>query len=272
MSIITLTSDFGYKDPDIGHLKGLILQEIPQANFIDITHDLTPFCKEENVYIIKNALATFPEKTIHLVAVESETSEQNTPMLFVSNNQYYFGNNNGLIATALSGKEMQVYKLTNEHFDNFMQTHIKAIGNLLKGMPIEKFATKTDDFKNLKLPVPSLKYEGNSQHVSMIAPKVIYNDRYGNAIFNLTKQDFEKWREGRKVQIKINYLQIDKIIDGYSGFDRKNDQNMQAGNVYTRFNDYGYLEVFAYQSNIKTGNAKTLLGLKKDQPIIINFL
>jgi len=272
MSIITLTSDFGYKDPDIGHLKGLILRQIPQANLVDLTHDIMPFCKEESVYTIKNALSSFPEKTIHLIAIESETSEQNTPMLFVSNNQYYFGNNNGLIATALSDSSFSVYKLSHTNFDNFMQTHIKAIRDLLNGTPIEKFANKTDNFKTLKLPIPSIKYEGNNQRVSMIAPKVIFNDRYGNAIFNLKKDDFDKWREGRKVQIKIDFFNIKTIIDGYSSFDTKRDLITYAGNVYARFNDFGYLEIFSYQSNMNSGDAKTLLGLKKDQPIIINFL
>jgi len=60
MPIITLTTDFGMQDPDLGVLKSRILQEIPNAQIIDISHDAMPFDLEEAVYIVQNALKDFP--------------------------------------------------------------------------------------------------------------------------------------------------------------------------------------------------------------------
>jgi S-adenosylmethionine hydrolase len=40
--IITLTTDFGYRDPFVGIMKGVILKINPLATIIDITHDIAP--------------------------------------------------------------------------------------------------------------------------------------------------------------------------------------------------------------------------------------
>ena len=45
--IITLTSDFGYKDPFVGMMKGVILSINPLAKIIDITHGISPHNIEE---------------------------------------------------------------------------------------------------------------------------------------------------------------------------------------------------------------------------------
>ncbi|MGB5386471.1 MAG: SAM-dependent chlorinase/fluorinase, partial [Eudoraea sp.] len=43
MAIITLTTDFGYKDHFVGALKGTIYKELSDAKIVDITHSVSPF-------------------------------------------------------------------------------------------------------------------------------------------------------------------------------------------------------------------------------------
>ena len=38
--IITLTSDFGLRDPFVGVMKGRILERLPTAKIVDLTHDI----------------------------------------------------------------------------------------------------------------------------------------------------------------------------------------------------------------------------------------
>lgn len=272
MSIITLTSDFGHKDPDIGHLKGMILQAVPQVGLVDISHDISPFDKAEAVYFIKNALLDFPEKTIHLVALESENFETQRPLLFEVNKQYFLGNDNGILSTALQQLHPKVYSLPFTESESFMQTQIQAVKKLTDNNLPSDFAVSTTDFKLLKLSQPSIKHVGNSEQVSTIIPKVIYIDNYGNAIFNLLKEDFEKWCNNRKFTISFGPHTIKRIIESYSDFETKKDRLTHAGDYFARFNDFGYLEIFVYQSNKQSGGANTLLGLRKHQTVIINLL
>jgi hypothetical protein len=43
MSIVTLTTDFGLKAHFAGAVKGALLCEIPNANIVDISHNISPF-------------------------------------------------------------------------------------------------------------------------------------------------------------------------------------------------------------------------------------
>ena len=272
MPIITITSDFGQKDPDVGHLKALILQAVPQVQLVDITHEIVPFDKSEAAYIIKNALRNFPAKTIHLVAIDCENYEAQKPLLFDINGQYFLTNDNGLLATAFQNEKMTVYSLAFLENERFMQTQIQAVKKLSAGDLPSDFAVKTNDYKQIKLSEPSIKHLDNTDSVSTIIPKVIFIDNYGNAVLNLKKPDFEKWRKNRKFTINFGLHSIKKLIVGYNDFETKKDRLTHAGDFFARFNDFGYLEIFVYQSNRSSGGADTLLGLRKHQTVIISFL
>ncbi|MEK7756436.1 MAG: SAM-dependent chlorinase/fluorinase, partial [Planctomycetota bacterium] len=43
MPIITLLTDYGLRDHYVGELKGVILTIAPEAQIVDITHDIEPF-------------------------------------------------------------------------------------------------------------------------------------------------------------------------------------------------------------------------------------
>ena len=59
MPIITLTTDWGTKDYYLASLKGAILKQIPEANIIDVSHDITPFDLSEASYILRNSWRIF---------------------------------------------------------------------------------------------------------------------------------------------------------------------------------------------------------------------
>ena len=81
MSIITLTTDFGFKDYFVSVIKASIYKEIPSANVIDVSNSVSPFNHSEAAYILKNAYHAFPKKSIHIVGVDSEFSPENKHLL-----------------------------------------------------------------------------------------------------------------------------------------------------------------------------------------------
>ncbi len=58
--IITLTTDFGYRDPFVGIMKGVILNINPSATIIDITHDISPQNILEAALSIEMSFESFP--------------------------------------------------------------------------------------------------------------------------------------------------------------------------------------------------------------------
>ncbi len=272
MSLITLTTDFGLKDPDLGQLKSQLAQTLPHITLVDIAHNITPFDSEEAIYIIQNSLSNFPEGTMHFIGIESENNPQNSPVLSIANGQYFFSNNAGLIAAAFEKWQPLHYSIPAQISGRFMQPHIKAAKRLLNGEKADTIGNLLTEVRFQGISKPLTKTKTNTNKISLIVPKVIYNDHYGNAIFNLQKNDFEIWQNHRKFEIKIGHYTLHNIVANYHNPSTQQDQLLMDGQIFARFNDFGYLEIFMYKSNLLTGGANTLLGLKKNQTILISFI
>ena len=68
--VITLTTDFGLDDPYVGIMKGVILNIVPDAQIVDIAHNIEPQNITQAALILKAAYPWFPRKTVHLVVVD----------------------------------------------------------------------------------------------------------------------------------------------------------------------------------------------------------
>jgi len=270
MSIITLTTDFGTKDPDVGLLKSRIIKKIPNANIIDISHELTPFDKEEALYIIKNSLREFPAKTMHFIGVDSETGKHQPPILILAHDQYFFANDNGLLPLVLQGSDYKAYKLPYKKPNCMMQDFIEAASLLLKGAKVYDFSVETTDLKKIVPTKLMYKYKDNSSEVALIQATVIYNDNYGNAVFNITKDVFEPLRKNRKFIIRAGHNAVGEILETYHT-DKPEYMLTNIGTMAARWNHFGHLEVYTYKSNRQTGGANTILGLRKGRTLNIVF-
>ena len=98
MAIITLTTDFGMKAHFVGAVKGALYSEIPEANIVDISHNISPFNVMEAAYVIQNAFGSFPKGTIHVVGVDSELNPENTHLAMLLNGHYFVCANNGILS------------------------------------------------------------------------------------------------------------------------------------------------------------------------------
>ncbi len=268
MPVLTLTSDFGTKDPDLAILKAQIMQALPHVSLIDISHDITPFDKEEAFYILKNSLFKFPKNTIHFIAIDSEAFSKNRPILIKNNGYIFVGNDNGIIPALLEGEEYHAFYLDAVPYESFMKVHLEALVHITEDAFPTLMTIPAKELKKIKLPEPEVGYEGNT--VKYLLPKVFYIDHYGNAIFNLKKEDFELWRKGRKVVIKTVDTPITYISKGYNDIKTSSFGTIR-GEYGARFNSFGYFEIFINGSNYSTGGPNTLLGFSKNETVLIMF-
>jgi S-adenosylmethionine hydrolase len=99
--IITLLTDFGLKDAYVASMKGVILKINPECTLVDITHQVNPHDIQEGAFTLANAYSTYPKGTIHLAVVDPGVGGPRKPILFVTNNYFFVGPDNGLFAIAL---------------------------------------------------------------------------------------------------------------------------------------------------------------------------
>src|SRR5262245_56024312 len=68
--IVTLTTDFGLRDPFVAIMKGVILTICHEARLVDVTHDVAPHDIGEASLALESSVAFFPPGTVHLAVVD----------------------------------------------------------------------------------------------------------------------------------------------------------------------------------------------------------
>ncbi len=276
MAIITLTTDFGYKDHFVGALKGTIYKELSDAKIVDITHTISPFNIQECAYILKNSYKAFPEGTIHIVGVDSEPTIENQHIAVLVDNHYFISANNGvisLITSEIEPEKVVEINIPNPVIGSFpvLDIFVKVACHIVRGGKLEVVGKSFEELKELKEFAPRITNEGKT-----IVGSVIYIDNYGNVITNIQKSLFEAYRNGRKFEINARNRKISQIHNRYSdiiNFDLGKNQRKGPGDLLALFNSSDYLELAIYKSDLNTvGSASTLLGLDYRDTIIINFL
>jgi S-adenosylmethionine hydrolase len=276
MAIITLTTDFGNKDHFVAALKGSILKELPNANLVDISHDISPFNIQECAYILKNSYKAFPKGTIHVVGLDSEQSPENEHIIVFADGHYFISANNGVIS--LITNEIPPDSVFEIHMPNTKKTafpmqdvFLPTACHLGRGGKPEVVGKSFNELKELKEFEPRILNDGKS-----IAGNVIYIDNYGNVVSNIQKALFEAYRNGRNFEIVARTNTIKSIHDSYNGiinYTLERNQRKGPGDLLALFNSAGYIELAIYKSDLKSvGGASTLLGLGYRDTITINFL
>ena len=98
MRIITLTTDLGLKDHYLALVKAEIYKQLEEINIVDISHQISKFDIQEAAYIFKNCYKNFPNKTIHIIGVNEEITNEHQHIAIEIDNQYIIGPDNGIFS------------------------------------------------------------------------------------------------------------------------------------------------------------------------------
>ena len=276
MAVITLTTDFGYKDHYVAAIKGAILKEVPNATLVDISHAISPLDVQECAYILKNAYPYFPEESIHIIGMDSEVSPENEHIAMLVNGHYFIGANNGvmsLIAKETEPEQLVEVNIPNTEKSSFpvMEVFVKVACHLARGGKLGVVSRPFKELKEIRELEPRITNDGKT-----IIGNVIYTDNYGNVVTNITKTLFEAYRNGRPFEIIARRQKITSIHHSYNGivnYDLPAHKRLGASDLLALFNSSGNIELAIYKSDLKSvGGASTLLGLTHLDMITINFL
>lgn len=273
MSIITLTTDYGLKDHFVGAWKGKFLNEFPEAQIIDISHDIDPFNIHETTYILGAAYSSFPKGTVHVIGVDIELNKETLHHIAMQwNDQYFICADNGILSMLTDKIVPEKIVAINIHdrlhseateLDVFVTVGVHlAKGGLLN--VVGKEITALKEVTDLKATASENQLKGF----------VIYIDHYGNAVTNISKKMFLEHSKGRPYEIRFKSKSIKSIYAKYSdvGKDKNTPLKDLESEKLAIFNDADYLEIAIFKSNPKNfGSASSLLGLNFRDTVIIDF-
>lgn len=260
MAIITLISDWGQADWYVAAVKGAIYSALPDATIVDITHNIEPFDIRSAAFILGNCYKNFPKGTIHIVAVETEESEENPHIVVKADGQYFIGTDNDFFSLMLGNDATYeaVYNDVIQDSDYFTfatrDRFVKTAVMLAKGAPMSEIGKPYPKIKEKLAFLPTITADS-------IHGLVIFVDAYENLITNITQELFERVRAGRNFVVKLryrSYYEINTIGKSY--------QDVGIPDIVALFGTHGYLEIA-----INHGKAASLLGVGRDLPVDIVF-
>ncbi len=254
MSIVTLTTDFGSKDYYVGVIKGAMLCENPRLNIVDITHNINNYDIVQASYVLKNAYDSFPKGTIHLVSVNNYYSKHKRFVAIEYDGYYFIGPDNGVFSLMFEDAPKSIFELDFIENSNFPLKDIfsKSVAHIVSDLPFYEIGAPLEDITQRITLQPVISK-------SQIRGSIIHIDNYENAIVNITKDLFDRVRQKRKFSLFFKrYDPITKLSQQY--------YDEQVGETLCLFNSAGYLEIA-----VNMGKAKSLLGLKIDDTVQIDF-
>jgi S-adenosylmethionine hydrolase len=240
--IITLTTDFGTNDHFVGAVKGVILDIVPEAAIVDITHAIQAFDVLDGAIAISQTYSYFPTGTVHMVVVDPGVGTTRRPIIASSDGYHFVAPDNGVLSMVYAKEErIHVRHVTSEHYfrqpvsNTFHGRDVFApiAAYLAKMVDSHKFGDEIEDYVKFAAPRPKLAAENRLRGV------VLKVDRFGNLITNLTPQDAPSLFGANPSAFKIvvGTKEITEIRSAYA--------EGAPGEVFGILGSMGYLEIVA---------------------------
>jgi len=258
MAIITLTTDWSTKDYYLAALKGAILNQIPDVNIVDISHDIMPFDLNEASYILRNSWENFPEGTVHFIGISSEASPDHPHLLIKEKGQYFIGADNGIFCLLFDETPEEIYELdviqTSDKFTfSTKDVFINVAKHVINGKNLDILGEKITELNKRTAFKPVV-------DANVIKGKIIYIDHYQNVVTNISEELFRDACHKKKFEILVSAGQyrISKINTSYS--------DVGEGELVALFGSDNLLEIAQNR-----GRAAGLLGLALDDVVRIEI-
>jgi S-adenosylmethionine hydrolase len=270
MSIITITTDLGYRDPYLAMVKGLIYQKQPTAKIIDLACSVNKHAHGEGAFALKSSLPYFSENTIHLFAIKYLNSSDTRDNLAIDNTRYLLTKYKGQYiicpdngALTLIDKEFDepVYQLyfenEKQHSFYLRDIFVDVANKIINQIPLDEFSTETKDYCKL------FAFESFSTP-SNLQGTVLYEDDFGNLITSITKEEFDRVVGKKRFSIPLPSGDIKEIYNTYD--------DVKIGDVVCFFNSMHLLEIALLgQSATKIALKRHVLTKYKIDKIIIEI-
>ena len=272
--VITLTTDFGLDDPFVGIMKGVILNIVPDAQIIDITHNIEPQNITQAALILNATYPWFPRKTVNVVVVDpgvgsalkakGKTKKMAGPiirraMVVQSKFQTFIGPDNGVLTLGIQ-PDSRVYEITNKKYflKNVSNTfHGRDVfapcaGWIASGIAHAKMGPRVLKPVRLDFPQPLLKE-------TSLHGEIIHIDHFGNLTTNISAELIhETFPPSATINVQIGKHRIEGLVTGY--YQMKDNQ---PGAI---INSWNQLEIF-----YREDNARKKLKARVGQSVILKI-
>jgi len=241
MTIITLLTDFGIADSYVAEVKGVLLSRAPAAVLVDVSHAVPPGDIRAAAYLLGRTWHRFPTGTIHLAVVDPGVGTSRSALALRSHDHYFVSPDNGVLTPVLHDTEVEAVvlptPLTAAPTFYGRDVFAPAAADLAGGASLADLGQRFAGFPE-RLAYTSPHHEGKS-----IVGEIVYVDRYGSLITNLTAELVPAY-----AILEVDDLQIGPLKRTYN--------DVATGGLLAYIGSGGSIEIA-----VRNGSAARRLGI-----------
>jgi S-adenosyl-L-methionine hydrolase (adenosine-forming) len=205
--MITLTTDFGLKDPYVAEMKGVIISINPKANIVDVSHQIDKYSVRMAAFVLASATPYFPKGAVHVAVVDPGVGTARRAIMIQTKQACFVGPDNGALMLAASAQGIEhVYELTNTTYmlptvsSTFHGRDIfaPAAAHLDQSVKPSEFGAEITD------PITP-KFANVERKNCSIFGEVLHVDGFGNVITNISQA---KVAEARTVKVNLHHISL----------------------------------------------------------------
>jgi S-adenosylmethionine hydrolase len=209
---VSLLSDFGLRDPSAGIMRAVVAGICPEANVVDIAHDINKFAVRDGALLLWSAAPYLPVGA-HVAVVDPGVGTARKGIaLQTQRGDYLVGPDNGLLmpAAARLGGITHAHLLENPRFalpDVSSSFHGRDLfapagAHLADGVDIEELGRAVDPRRLLALEWPSPEIRPG-----LLRAQAIYLDTFGNVKLSALTDDIAAalpgLRFGERITVRV---------------------------------------------------------------------
>jgi S-adenosylmethionine hydrolase len=230
MPVITLTTEWRPDDIYSGIIKGKLCNLCPGATVIDNAFNIPPFNISHASFVIRNTFLNYPEGSIHIICVQSESLKGDNYLIIKAKNHFFVGTDNGIFSLILNADPDEIIRIETGGITDELEIFARAASGLFSGMEPSRLGTPLKTISET-LPLRA------TLDKEVIIGSIIFIDSYGNAISNITREIFYRIFENRefRVSVQSNKNYTEHIFRSYN--------DVPVGDLLARFNSLDLLEI-----------------------------
>lgn len=258
MSVITLTTDFGLRDPFVGVMKGRILSRWPSAHIVDLSHEILAHWPAEAGFWLARSYEYFPPGSVHVAVVDPGVGTARAIAMLEAGGHIFLAPDNGLLRPVVarhptaSAWHLDPVKFARLGLGRASATfHGRDIFAPLAAelaaqrAGVADFGTLIDELVPGWLDDPQVSAE-------QVNGVIVTIDHFGNLISNIEGASLERWIEPH-VYVGAHVLKVQRTYG-----------EMPPGSALALVNSFGVLEVA-----VAEGRASDILGLSRGAPLTV---
>lgn len=257
--MIALLTDFGLSDIYVGVMKGVMRAIDPQAQFVDLTHDIQPQNVRQAAFALLNSYRYFPDDTVFLVVVDPGVGSSRKPIAVQAGKHLFVAPDNGVLSYVLQEmSDAAIVELNNPTYQlatvsstfHGRDIFAPAAAHLSKGVALRALGTPLLDA--VMLPEPRLEVIDGK-----VSGEVMHIDRFGNVTTSIGSL---RWITPERLMLNARFGEYASLVFPADGVTikvgdhtiasvRATFAEVERGQDLAIVESSGYLEIAVNQGN-----------------------